>query len=237
MVYDNETNQDKNIRGKALYFGTSQVSEMLNITDSRVRYYTNVFDDILHIKISNKQRRYTQADIDKMKFMIELKEDGMSIKQIQEYCQTVDFEDSKEIQIKESNPLSIQTMAKALLEQQAILMNEMKHDIIDSVLSEVNKSLNIQNDNFNNMKNSLSKEVAMTVEDAVDRKLQDNNAYYLNQMQVNLDNMGNKIIENIIEDNTKAINEFKCLTLDQVKEQQESKGIINSFAKFFHSKK
>jgi DNA-binding transcriptional MerR regulator len=107
MVYDNESNKEKNIRGKALYFGTSQVADILNIPDSKVRYYTNVFDDILHIEISNKQRRYTQSDIDKMKFMIELKEEGMTIKQIQEYCQEVDFEDSKEIQIKENNPLSI----------------------------------------------------------------------------------------------------------------------------------
>jgi DNA-binding transcriptional MerR regulator len=234
MVDNSETNQDKNIRGKALYFGTSQVGDILNITDSKVRYYTNVFDDILHIGISNKQRRYTQADIDKMKFMIELKEEGMTIKQIQEYCQTVDFEDSKEIQIKENNPLSIQTMAKALLEQQAILINEMKQDIINSVVNEVNKSLNMQNDQFNNMKNGLSKEVAITVEDVVDRKLQDNNADLKNQMQVNLNDMSNKIIENIIEDNTKAVKEFKCLTLEQVKEQQEPKSFI---AKFFNFKK
>jgi len=234
MVYDNETNQEeRNIRGKALYFGTSQVSEMLDIPDSRVRYYTNVFDDILHIKISNKQRRYTQADIDKMKFMIELKDGGMSIKQIQEYCQTVDFEDSKEIQIKESNPLSIQTMAKALLEQQAILMNEMKQDIIDSVITEVNKSLNIQNDNFNSMKNDLSREVAITVEDVVDRKLQDGNTDLTNQIQTSLDTVSNKIVEENTKVMTETINEFKCITLEQLKNQQP-KSFID---RIFHLKK
>lgn len=232
MIQDNngDNTQDNVIRGKALYFSTSQVATVLGETDSKVRYYTNVFDEILHIEISNKQRRYTDADIDKLRFIIELKSEGMTIKQIQEYCQEVDFEDSKEIQIKENNPLSIQTMAKALLEQQETLINKMKQEIIDSVITEVNKSLNIQNDNFNDMKNDLSKEVAITVEDVVDRKLQKNNDDLKNQIQENLEDMS----QNIILENTKVMNEFKCITLEQLESQSQPKSL---FSKIFNFKK
>jgi DNA-binding transcriptional MerR regulator len=230
MGYDNgNENQDKTIRGKALYFGTSQVSEVLGIPDSKVRYYTNVFDDILHIEISNKQRRYTQADIDKLKFIIELKEDGMTLKQIQEYCQEVDFQDSKEIQIKENNPLGIQAIAKALLEQQAILINEMKQDIIDTVISEINKSLNSQNNQFNEMKDSLSKEVAITVEDTVDKQMKKSSKEIKDQIQNNLVDVGNKIIE----ENKRMTNDFKYITLEELKSQQQ----IGFFEKLFGKKK
>jgi DNA-binding transcriptional MerR regulator len=229
MVYENKDGQDKNIRGKALYFGTSQVADMLGISDSRVRYYTNVFRDILHIEISNKQRRYTQADIDKMKFMIELKEDGMTLKQIQEYCQEVDFQDSKEIQIKENNPLGIQAIAKALLEQQAILISEMKQDIIDTVISEINKSLNSQNDQFNEMKDNLSKEVAITVEDTVQRQMLESSKEIKDQIQNDLADVGNKIVE----ENKKMANDFKYITLEELKSQQQ----IGFFSKLFGKKK
>jgi DNA-binding transcriptional MerR regulator len=220
MVYDNNNEgQEKNIRGKALYFSTSQVANILNIPDSRVRYYTNVFDDILHVEISNKQRRYTQSDIDKMKFIIELKEDGMTIKQIQEYCQEVDFQDSKEIQIKENNPLGIQAIAKALLEQQSILINEMKQDIINSVVNEVNKTLNIQNDHFNDMKSGLSNEIAITVEDIVDKRLKESSNDLTNKIQGSFEDISSKI-----DENNKIINEFKYVKLE---EQSQPKSFID----------
>lgn len=233
MVYDNnEDTKDKQIRGKALYFGTSQVAQMLNIPDSRVRYYTNVFRDILHIEISNKQRRYTQADIDKMRFMIELKEDGMTLKQIQEYCQQVDFEDSKEIQVKENNPLGIQAIAKALLEQQALLMNEMKQDIINTVISEVNKSLSYQNEQFGEMKSGLSNEIAITVEDVMDKNLKESSKNIDQQIKNNFDDMSKKIIE----ENAKTFNEFKYISLEEIKarEQSQNQGF---FGKLFSKKK
>lgn len=233
MVYDsNEETQDKQIRGKALYFSTSQVASILNIPDSKVRYYTNVFDDILHIEVSNKQRRYTQADIDKMRFMIELKTEGMTIKQIQEYCQTVDFEDSKEIQVKENNPLSIQVIAKALLEQQALLMNEMKQDIINTVISEVNKSLSYQNEQFGEMKSGLSNEIAITVEDVMDKNLKESSKNIDQQIKNNFEDMSKKIIN----ENAKTFNEFKYISLEEIKarEQSQNQGF---FGKLFSKKK
>lgn len=154
-------NNSKPIRGKALYYSTSQVANILNQSDSKIRYYTNVFDEILNIEISNKQRRYTDVDIDKMRFLIELKDEGMTIKQIQEYCQQVDFEDTKEIQIKENNPLSIQSMAKALLEEQAKLILEMKNELV-----------------INHMKlvEDLKEDISLTVDQVMSEKIEEINS-------------------------------------------------------------
>lgn len=169
----------KVIRGKALYYSTSQVANILNQSDSKIRYYTNVFDEILNIEISNKQRRYTEADIDKMRFLIELKDEGMTIKQIQEYCQQVDFENSKEIQIKENNPLSIQSLAKALLEEQSKLMLEMKNELIKchmDMIEDLNNRLDIRDDR-------LKEDISITVDNVLSDKLDNFNSNINNKFE------------------------------------------------------
>lgn len=169
----------KVIRGKALYYSTSQVANILNQSDSKIRYYTNVFDEILNIEISNKQRRYTEADIDKMRFLIELKDEGMTIKQIQEYCQQVDFENSKEIQIKENNPLSIQSLAKALLEEQSKLMLEMKNELIKchmDMMEDLNNRLDIRDDR-------LKEDISITVDNVISDRLDNFNSNINNKFE------------------------------------------------------
>lgn len=44
--------------------------------------------------------------------MLELQAEGMSLKQIEQYCSEVSFEDDGKVQIKESNPLSIKALAQ-----------------------------------------------------------------------------------------------------------------------------
>ena len=60
-------------RGDILNYSISQVATLLDEEDSNIRYYTNVFDNILKIEISDKELRYTNRDIDKLEFLINLK--------------------------------------------------------------------------------------------------------------------------------------------------------------------
>ena len=174
---DVEYTEEQTIRGEVLYYSTGQVAKILDIPDSKVRYYTTAFDDILHIEIINKQRKFTKADIDKMKFILELKNEGMSIKQIQEYCQEVDFDSENGIQIKESNPLSIQTLAKALLEEQERQLNIFKDDMslkIQSIMDNV-VEMNIQNNE--KLKEDIVTTVDEVVSDRLDNKLDELKSY------------------------------------------------------------
>ena len=165
-----EINADsKPIRGKILYYSTKQVATLLNEKDSKIRYYTKFFEDILNIETSNMQKQYTDADIDKLKFIIELKNEGMTLNQIKEYCQEVDFENTNEITVKESNPLSIQVMAKALMEEQAKQIELMKVDILQSL-----KEFIVEQDI--KQKESLSilkEEINITVDEVVNERLSD----------------------------------------------------------------
>ena len=164
-----EVGKEKIIRGSALYYSTNQVATILGESDSKIRYYSNVFEDILNIEISNKQRRYKQEDIDKLKFIIELKNEGMTLKQIKEYCQEVDFNNG-EIAVKESNPLSIKVLAQALMDEQTKQIELMKADILES-LKQFMIEQKIANDE------SIAKireEVCITVDDVVSEKLNEN---------------------------------------------------------------
>lgn len=178
--YDEVT--EKNIRGRALFYSTSQVATILDVADSKVRYYTKVFDDLLHIEISNKQRRYTDDDIEKLKFLVSLKEDGLTIKQIQEYCEEIDWDDNKGIQIKEDNPLHIQTVAKALAEEQSKLMESFKSDILRTLKENMQNQYSMIENFGVNLKNEIKEEVALTVDDVVSEKFEEQKCVIQNML-------------------------------------------------------
>lgn len=166
-ITEDSQKEEKNIRGTALYYSTNQVATILGESDSKIRYYSNVFDELLNIEISNKQRRYKQEDIDKLKFIIELKNEGMTLKQIKEYCEEVDFHNG-EISVKESNPLAIQTLAKALMEEQTKQIENLKTELFER-LKEFIVSQNIEQ---SKVLENIKEEIAVTVDEVVGEKMQ-----------------------------------------------------------------
>lgn len=166
-ITEDSQKEEKNIRGTALYYSTNQVATILGESDSKIRYYSNVFDELLNIEISNKQRRYKQEDIDKLKFIIELKNEGMTLKQIKEYCEEVDFHNG-EISVKESNPLAIQTLAKALMEEQTKQIENLKTELFEQ-LKEFIVSQNIEQ---SKVLENIKEEIAVTVDEVVGEKMQ-----------------------------------------------------------------
>lgn len=166
-ITEDSQKEEKSIRGAALYYSTNQVATILGESDSKIRYYSNVFDELLNIEISNKQRRYKQEDIDKLKFIIELKNEGMTLKQIKEYCEEVDFHNG-EISVKESNPLAIQTLAKALMEEQTKQIENLKTELFEQ-LKEFIVSQNIEQ---SKVLENIKEEIAVTVDEVVGEKMQ-----------------------------------------------------------------
>lgn len=216
---DKKVDEDKerNIRGKALYFSTSQVAHQLGIRDSKVRFYTQEFKDLLNIEVHNTQKRYTEADIEKLKFLVELKQSGMTIKQIQDYTQEVDFENEEGIKVKESNPLSIQTLSKALLQEQQKQMQEFKTEVLESIsllIQEQSKNIRENNDN---LRDEILEQVAVTVDDIIDEKL-----------TANLDEQERRSIE-------REANMIKNLheTLERRKSENETTEKVGFFSRLF----
>ncbi|GCD12584.1 helix-turn-helix domain-containing protein [Clostridium tagluense] len=169
----NET--EKEIRGKVLFYSTSQVATLLGETDSKIRYYTSVFNDTLDIQFSNKQRRYKDEDIKKLKYILELKQEGLTLKQIAEYISEVSLEEGEGIQIKESNPLSIKAIAITLLEEQHTqfleLKKEMKEEQHNQLIEIKEELISTLKENYEGLKDNIIEQIATNIDDIIGNKL------------------------------------------------------------------
>lgn len=207
---DNKT-KDKQISGtNHLYYNTSQVAQMLGIQDSKVRYYSKVFDDILKIEVINKQRKYKQEDIDKLRYMLELQAEGMSLKQIEQYCSEVSFEDDGKVQIKESNPLSIKALAQKLMDHQQEQIAAMEERIVTRL---ENYILNQENNNKEFIE-KLKDEVSITVDEIVSEKLEEVKGEY-NETTKSL---------NDIKEQLQEIKQMSCVTKEEIEKASYKEG-------------
>lgn len=214
-----EDYQDKIISGTVLYYSTSQVAKILDLTDSKVRYYTTEFKDILNIQVYNKQRRFTKSDIDKLRFLVELKDSGMTIKQIQEYCQEVDFDKEQGIQVREDNPLSIKTMAKALLEEQEKNLANFKVELLSELRDyfiEHSIALEKTNEKF---KENLVGVIDEVVTESIEIQFNEKNE----ELKKDLTNNFNEVLADKLEENNKVLQSFIDQRELEYKKQDEER--------------
>jgi len=113
-------------RGDILYYSISQVAALLDAEDSSIRYYTNVFDNILKIEISNKELRYTNKDVDKLEFLINLKNKGMTIKEVQKYCEELPLNIEDLVEIKENNSISVKEIITTIADLETKEIDDLK---------------------------------------------------------------------------------------------------------------
>lgn len=194
-IYDDEVIKDvhftnvnesseNNIRGKVLYYSTKQVADTLGVTDATIRYYSNFFEDILKIKKTNTQRQYTDDDINKLEFIFKLRSDGMTMNQVKEYCSEVDFDGNKPV-IKESNPLSIQALAQALMVNQEEQIEKMKIDILESIERKIETYFDSKKQTELDGFESLREDIGKSVNNIVSEKL-DNVTSSINEIKENI---------------------------------------------------
>ncbi|MFL0195673.1 helix-turn-helix domain-containing protein [Clostridium sp. WILCCON 0269] len=181
-------------RGEILYYSINQVADLLNENISNIKYYTNIFDDLLKIEIIDKELRYTNNDIDNLEFLIKLKNRGMSLKEIQDYYSKLPLNDN-EVQHLESNLLSVEELIDSIKEEQQIQFNNFKiqlnNDIqnanllyIENITSTI---IEAQNKSLNKFKQDLFEEIKQYLNSKFDE---------INE--INLD-LHNQFISNITE--------------------------------------
>jgi DNA-binding transcriptional MerR regulator len=175
--------EDNQINGRPFYYNTMQVADKLEENDSTIRYWSKVFQPILNIKLSNKMKRYTDDDIDKLKFIKNLiRSDGLTIKQVIEYCSSKGFSDKDGI-LDVNNPLAVKTFITGLtdemdkkfiemqnitIKQQQDLINNLKDIIITnniSIKEDIIRTVDeVVSDKMDGYFDSLQKELAVTQE-------------------------------------------------------------------------
>lgn len=153
-------------RGKILYYSIDQIADLLNENIGNIKYYTNIFDDLLKIEIVDKELRYTNNDVDKLEFLIKLKNRGMSLKEIQDYYNKSPLTDT-ELQHPESNLLSVEELIDSIKEEQQIQFNNFKIELINDIQNDnslylqniTSTIIEAQNKSLNEFKQDLFKEI------------------------------------------------------------------------------
>lgn len=172
--------QDKTVRSGVFYYSTGQVAKLLGENSSKINYYCNFFNDLLTSEKVNDRWQLTEDDIERLKFIIELKGKGMKLKQIRDYCSKVDFDENNKPVVKEDNPLSMQVLAQALLKQQEELIEKQNINFKNQVefmkseiLNEFKSYLETQNKNNIDCFEVLKDDIEQKVNNTLSKKLDD----------------------------------------------------------------
>lgn len=177
-------------RGQILYYSIDQVADLLNENVDSIKYNTNIFDNILKIEIVDKELRYTNSDVDKLEFLMKLKNKGMSIKEIENYYNKLPLNNTEE-QPSESNLLSVEELIISIKEAQQTQLENFKIELITDMqktnllyLKNISSALiEAQDKSLNDFKQNLTKEIA----DYLDSKFNDVNEFNINSHNKLLD--------------------------------------------------
>ncbi|HDK7176576.1 TPA: MerR family transcriptional regulator [Clostridium botulinum] len=167
---NNEDTKTRLIRGEPLFFTTMQVSTMVGVEPSTIRFWSKRFENLLDVEISNKNKQYKKSDVEKLKFIKKLtREDGLTLAQVQDYCSTKGF-DINEIEqsvVDSSNPLAIQTIMSALTVEIDKKLNSFSENLLNEIDKRQKNGILIQQE----MNDKLHETIALTVDEIVSEKL------------------------------------------------------------------
>lgn len=221
--------ENMNINKEPLYYTRVQTAKILGENESTISYWSKQFQPLLNLKIINMTRKYTKIDIENLMFIQKLlRQDHLTIQQALEYCSEKGFNSESGL-VDSSNPLAVQTFISAMTVEFDKKVSEMQNTIIQQQREMIEnlQSIILQNNE------ELKQEICLTVDEVVTEKINDFEKNLIEdqsqQIQNNFNNMSNKIIN----ENTKMMNEFKCIKLEEIQKQEEPKGF---FSKIFNFK-
>lgn len=215
-----ESFDNEEISGEPLYYNTMQVSKIIDENDSTIRYWSKVFQPILNIKISNKMKRYTKDDIDKLKFIKHLiRNDGLTLKQVEEYCSSKGF-DEKQGSVDINNPLAVKTFISGLTDEMDKKFIEIQNSVIKQQQMMIDSLKEIIVSNNIELKNDIVKTVDEVVSDKMDG--------YFDSLQQEIA---------VTKDLNSKMDNLKQLMEERKKESEEQEQNQGFFGKLFNKKK
>lgn len=209
-IHNNTFSIEEKKRSGILYYSISQVAALLGETDSTIRYYTNLFDDLLKIQVSNKELIYTDKDIDKLEFLIRLKNKGLTIKEIQSYCDDIPLDEN--IVTKQISSFSINDLIELITEvQRKEIMNlkselfshmdTLKHECISELKDYLINELSIQNQ----YSKSITDDIFLKTMDSIEEKFK----YESSKTLENLVTLSKEIEKKSAEQNDQLLNRIR----------------------------
>lgn len=190
---ENSTNETKN---EQMFYTCKQVSIRTGLSESTIRYYCKVFNDLLDVKVGLRNE-YTETTINNLLFIKQLTQEGMTLKQIKQYCAKNGFNTDR-TQLDTQNPLEVKVVMKAIMEEFNGRIEEINDNIdhnnnefqtaIAKFLIEYTDELtkNVQNTVISSVESIMGDKVSEVLED--NKKLMESYTTLQNDIKTILDN-------------------------------------------------
>ena len=176
-------------RGKILYYSLDQVATLLNISESKVTYYINLFSQYVKLEIINKQARLHEKEILKLDFLIDLHSKGISNKQAEEYFNNTAFNDFDSRFDNIIDPPFYEELSNSIknIEKLVSSQNIDNIDNINKYYTEISNEISKIKSNFD-----LKEDISRLVE-----KIEENSRNTLENFSILLDKKNNELVEKI----------------------------------------
>ena len=221
-------NLESTENSKQMIYTCKQVSIRTGLKESTVRYYCKYFDELLDVKVGLRNE-YTETTINNLLFIKKLTEEGLTLKQIKQYCSENGFDNNDRTKLDTQTPLEVKVVMKAIVEE--------FNDRIDSINDNVNHNYqNLQTaiGNFlidytqeltKTVQNTVNKSIESIVSDKVSEVLEDNKK--LMEGYSKLQNDMNIMLENqkLIKEENEQIHELQK-RLAERKENYQNRTLI-----------
>lgn len=195
-------------RGDILSYSVSQVATLLDQEDSNILLFTNVFDNILKIEISDKELKYTNRDIDKLEFLINLKNKGLTTKEIQKYFENLPLDIEDIIGVKDHSLTSNNEIMEAIVKSE----NEQFDNLKEYLTNKINENNELpvekitklvveeQNKQLKLFKDDMLNEIKEFINSKLDMESKDNESLY-NKISIRIDDLASEKLS--LENNLK----------------------------------
>ena len=241
-------NKIKRRRGRILYYSLDQVATLLDMDESKVKYYINLFSQYVKLEIINKQARLHEKEILKLEFLIDLHSKGISNKQAEEYFNNMAFDDFDSKFDTIIDPPSYEELLNSIKNIEHIVSLQNKNNINESYInilneiSSIKESLNLTKD-INNLIEKLEKtnnETIKTITELADNKNNELIDKITNLIKTADENRSNKDIAfiNEVKKNISILTSAYNIQSEMIAEQKDNNFIlylINKITNFFKS--
>lgn len=199
----------KELDKNKVYYTISQAAKILGIEVGKLRYYSNFFaldsngEKLITVEYSNKNRAYTQENINQFQRALDLMSDGMTLQQTKDYLALNGF-DIEGKTLDKSNPLALTAFVSELNADMEKKLQAFENNLLEKIAILIDHGNNTALESFNKQNEELKENIAVMVDETISNEIKEN-------IDGKIENLSNELIRKLEEQNQAQANTIKDL--------------------------
>ena len=200
----------KELDKNKVYYTISQAAKLLGIEVSKLRYYSNFFaldsngEELITVEYSNKNRAYTQENIDQFQRALDLMSDGMTLQQTKDYLALNGF-DTEGKTLDTSNPLALTAFVSELNADMEKKLTVFQNNLLEKIAILIDHGNNAALESLNKQNEELKENITVMVDETISKEIKEN-------IDGKIENLSANIIKKLEEQNQAQAKTIENLT-------------------------